>query len=120
MQARARARALTPLTRAAVASAALPVACAARTRGVHPLTRAGARACGAAGQVMEERLHFAPVQVIGTECIMCSAVIGVGATVLVHAKVGLMNGSAVEVTVRTKDNRMGEGVQRLCTQVLAS
>ena len=87
---------------------------------MHPLTRAGARACGAAGQVMEERLHFAPVQVIGTECIMCSAVIGVGATVLVHAKVGLMNGSAVEVTVRTKDNRMGEGVQRLCTQVLAS
>lgn len=69
---------------------------------------------------MESQLHFAPVQVIGAECIMCATVIGVGATVLVHAKVGLGNGTAIEVTVRTKDNRLGEGVQRLCTQALAS
>jgi hypothetical protein len=69
---------------------------------------------------MEAKLHFAAVQVIGTECIMCAVVIGVGATVLVHAKVGLGKGTAVEVTVRTKDNRLGEGVHRLCTGVLAT
>lgn len=74
----------------------------------------------AARQAMEERLRFAPVQVIGTECIMCAKLVGVGATVLVHAKVGLSNGTAIEVTVRTKDNRLADSVQRLCTSVLTS
>jgi hypothetical protein len=69
---------------------------------------------------MESQLHLSPVQVIGTECIMCGLVVGIGATVLVHAKVGLSNGAATEVTVRTRDNRLGEGVQRICTQLLAT
>jgi hypothetical protein len=69
---------------------------------------------------MESQLRFHPVQVIGVECIACATVLGIDATVLVHAKVGLNNGTAVDVTVRTRDNRLGEGVQRICTQVLAS
>ena len=68
---------------------------------------------------MAEHLHLAPVQAIGQECIMCGAVVGSGALVLVHAKVGLGNGSAVELTVRTKDARMSDIVQQLATRALS-
>ena len=54
------------------------------------------------------------------ECILCGKLVGAPQfTVLVHAKLGLMNGRAIELTLRTKDPRMTDALQRAAQEVLS-
>ena len=68
--------------------------------------------------LMERSLHVAPVQTIGLECICCGKLVGSSVLALVHSKLGLMNGRAVEMTIRTKDPRLTDAVQRAASEVM--
>ena len=64
--------------------------------------------------LLERTLGIAPVQTIGMECIACGKLVGTGLTVLVHGKLGLMNGRALELTLRTRNPLLSDALLR-CT-----
>ena len=68
--------------------------------------------------LLERSLHISPVQTIGMECIACGKIVGSDLTVLVHGKLGLMNGRALELTLRTKDPRLSDALLRVISEVL--
>ena len=55
---------------------------------------------------------LASVDTIGMECIACAKVVGSEHIVLVHSKLGLMGGRALELTVRSKELRLTDVVHR--------
>jgi len=57
-------------------------------------------------------LRIAEVQTIGTEVIACGQLVGSGDLLLLHGKLGLMNGRALELTVRSKDPRLTDAVMK--------
>ncbi len=63
-------------------------------------------------------MNLASVQIIGTECIACATLVGSDHFVLVHSKLGMMGGRAVEVTVRSKELRLTDAVHRQLVEVL--
>ena len=68
--------------------------------------------------LMENALHVAPVQTIGMECICAGKLVGPsGLLVLLHGKLGLTMG-AVEMSLKTKDPRMTDALQRATMEVL--
>ena len=78
-------------------------------------------ACGADASAfmgMLSRLNIAPVQTIGVECIASGKLAGTSTILLVHGKLGLMNGRALELTLRTKDPRLSDAVLRLVGELL--
>lgn len=72
--------------------------------------------------LIQSKLHIYPVQTIGMECIACTKLVGTvpqqGLTCLVHAKLGQMNGRALELTLRSKDPRLTDALQKEVTAVL--
>lgn len=63
-------------------------------------------------------LNFHEVEIIGMECISCGKLVGSDHMVLLHGKLGLMAGRAMELTVRSKDTRLTEAAVRLLDQTL--
>ena len=63
-------------------------------------------------QLMVGSFQLHPVEIIGMECIACGKLVGSDITVLVHGKLGLMAGRAIEITVRTKEKRFTDVLQR--------
>jgi hypothetical protein len=71
--------------------------------------------------VLERKLNISAVQTIGMECIACGRLVGAPAlTLLVHGKLGMMNGGALELTLRTRDPRLTDALQRVTTEALQS
>lgn len=68
--------------------------------------------------MIENKLHIAPVQTIGMECIACGKLVGSAQTLLVHGKLGLMNGRAIELTLRSKDPRLTDGLLRAASEAV--
>ena len=68
--------------------------------------------------LLETKLNVAPVQTIGMECIASGKLVGSQVTCLVHGKLGQMNGRAVELTVRTRDPRLSDSMQRVASEIL--
>ena len=80
-----------------------------------------ARDAAAFMAVLSNKLNISPVQTIGMECIACGKLVGAPAlTLLVHGKLGLMNGGALELTLRTRDPRYTDALQRVATEALQS
>lgn len=70
---------------------------------------------------IESKLYLFPVQTIGMECIACGKLVGgSGLTVLLHGKLGLMAGRAIELTLRSRDPRLTDALQRAASEVLTS
>ena len=67
---------------------------------------------------IETKLNISPVQTIGMECIASGKLVGSNVTCLVHGKLGQMNGRAVDLTVRTRDPRLSDSMQRVATEIL--
>ena len=68
--------------------------------------------------LIETKLNISPVQTIGMECIASGKLVGSNVTCLVHGKLGQMNGRAVDLTVRTRDPRLSDSMQRVATEIL--
>jgi len=62
--------------------------------------------------LLERSFALHPVEIIGVECIACGKLVGSDQMVLVHGKLGLMAGRALELTVRTREKRFTESLQR--------
>jgi len=68
---------------------------------------------------IQRGLNVAPVQIIGFECIACGMLVGSADTVLVHGKLSRTTaGPSVELTLRTKDRRLTDALQRAAHEVL--
>jgi len=63
-------------------------------------------------------ISIAAVDTIGMECIACGKLVGSEHTVLVHCKLGLMAGRALELTVRTREVRFTDAVLRQILELL--
>jgi hypothetical protein len=59
------------------------------------------------------------VDTIGLECISCAELLGSGERVLTHAKLGLMNGRGLELTVRARELRLADSVFRAVQALLS-
>jgi len=70
-------------------------------------------------QLMASRFQLHPVEVIGMECIACGKLVGSDITVLVHGKLGLMAGRALELTVRSKEKRFTDVLQRALIEAIS-
>ena len=66
-----------------------------------------------------ERNSLAHVERIGMEALFCGRLAGSQHYVLVHGKLGQMNGRAVELTVRSREPRFTEHVLRRLSEQLA-
>ena len=86
----------------------------AKTMGNYPCAADTAAFMG----VLERIVGIAPVQTIGMECIACGKLVGSDHLVLVHGKLGLMAGRALELTVRSKDTRLTESTVRSLADAL--
>jgi len=68
---------------------------------------------------IQRGLNVSPVQIIGLECIACGMLVGSGDTILVHGKLSRTGaGPSVELTLRTKDRRLTDALQRAAHEVL--
>lgn len=68
--------------------------------------------------LIERSLGIAPVQTIGMECIACGKLVGSSLSVLVHGKLGLMNGRALELTLRTRNPLLSDALLRCTSETL--
>ena len=69
--------------------------------------------------LLEKQLNLSPVQTIGMECIASGKLVGADhLTLLVHGKLGLMGGGALELTLRTRDPRLTDALQRSVSEAL--
>jgi len=64
--------------------------------------------------------HLHPVDTIGVECIAAGKLVGSDHALLVHTKLGLMAGRALELTVRSREPRLSEAVHRQLVELLSS
>lgn len=71
-------------------------------------------------QLLAGSFQLHPVEIIGMECIACGKLVGSEFTVLVHGKLGLMAGRALELTVRTKDARFTGVLQRQLVEAVGA
>lgn len=63
-------------------------------------------------KLLSDAFQLHAVEIIGMECIACGKLVGSDISVLVHGKLGLMTGRALELTVRTREKRFTDVVQR--------
>merc|ERR1740117_368772 len=69
-------------------------------------------------EMLTATLNLHQVEIIQMECIASGKLVGSETLVLVHAKLGLMAGRALELTVRSKDTRLTESVTRVLAEAL--
>jgi len=62
--------------------------------------------------LLQRQLQLSAVDTIGMECIACGKLVGSDHSLLVHGKLGLMAGRALELTVRSRDPRFTDAMQR--------
>ena len=90
---------------------------AAEKKSVSPYT--GTDDAGAFARLVQDELGCALIQTIGLECIACARLVGAPEhTLLLHGKLRQLHGSAIELTLRTKDPRYTDTVQRAVLEVL--
>lgn len=82
------------------------------------VTTAAAAAAPKYSSLVGGAMHLAAVDTIGMECISAGQLAGSEHTVLVHAKLGLMQGRALELTVRSKELRTTDAVYRQLQELL--
>jgi len=69
-------------------------------------------------ELLTGSLNLHKVEIIQMECIACGKLVGSENLVLLHGKLGLMAGRALELTVRSKDTRLTESIVRLLSEAL--
>lgn len=71
-------------------------------------------------QLLAGSFHLHPVEIIGVECIASGKLVGSDLVMLVHGKLGLMGGRALELTVRTREKRFTDILQRQLVEAIGA